>query len=367
MTPNPSRRRFLSLASLATAGTVGLAGCGYRPGGGDVRWEVNVGTGGYQPDDVLAGDDGTLFTVNRSSRGFDWDAEEWGQYADLTAYDATSGRERGEAQTEPVGRPAVGGRTLYVGHEDGGLTAFGADGETRWRAETDGPARGVAASADRVYAVTDGDELVAFAPDDGERLWSADSDDSGGDVALAGTVDGTYVHREATATSTEVTAFAPDGERRWSATLSAGGVGNARPVLVDDTLYVPARGSLFALDREDGDDRWSHSAGSRGSPAVADGAVYLSDGERVSALDAANGEERWRFAPEGWRARVSAPAAAEGVAYVGGRSALYALDGDGGSVRWRVDSGEVRGAPIVVGRTVVVVSRDGYLRGHWRE
>lgn len=369
MTPNPSRRRFLSLAALATAGLGTLAGCGYRPGGGDIRWETGIGTGSYMPDDVLAADDGeTLFTVNRSSRGFDWETEEWGRYGDLAAYDAESGDVRGEEETRPVEGVAVGGRTLYVGHEDGGLAAFGADGEVGWRVETDGVPWELAASADRVYTATDAGEIVAFAADDGDALWTTELDVPEHGVALVASEDGAFVHREDTATSTAVTAFGPDGGKRWHATLADDGIGNEPPVAGSDVLYVPTRGKLFALGLGDGDERWSRSIDvRRGPPAVADDAVVCSDGETLYCVDVADGEERWRFRPEGRWSEVTSPVTAEGVVYVGGNDGLYALDAGDGSVRWRADSEPIEDAPLVVGPTVVVTTDDGYLRGHWRE
>ncbi|USZ66666.1 PQQ-binding-like beta-propeller repeat protein [Halorussus salilacus] len=369
MTPHPSRRRFLSLASLATAGIGALAGCGYRPGGGDVRWEGGIGTGSYLPDDVLAGADGeTVFTVSRSSRDFDWETEEWGQYADLAARDAATGGVRGESQTEPVGAVAVGDGTLYVGHEDGGLSAFAADGEVGWRVETDDVIRELAASGDRVYAATDGGELVAFAADDGDPLWNTELEVSERGVALVASGDGAFAHREDTATSTAVTAFGSDGRERWHATLADDGVGNDPPVAGSDALYVPTRGKLFAVGLGDGEERWSRELDRRrGRPAVTDGAVVSADDETLYAFDPGDGEERWRFRPEGRWPDVTPPGAAEGVVCVGGSDDLHALDAADGSARWRAESEPVEGEPVVVGETVVVATDDGHFRGHWRE
>ncbi|WP_135828238.1 outer membrane protein assembly factor BamB family protein [Halorussus halobius] len=361
-----SRRGLLALA---TAGLAGLAGCGYRPGGGDVRWEIETGTGPYSPDDLLVVGD-RLVTVNRSRRGFDFEAETWGESAEIAAYDAATGRERWAASAPPCGRPAVGDDSLYLGHEDGGVTALDADGSTRWQGSVEGFPRRLAAAGDRLYALTDADDLVALAATEspaasaGDRLWRA-SVAAETTSALAATADGVVV-RDAEAAGTTVRSIRRDGEGRWS-TEVPGAPGDVRPVVADGTVYVPAGDRLTALALGDGTERWSREAGRlRGSPAVGDGAVYYVADRTLSARDAEDGSVLWQFDPSDGRGFSAPPAVAGERVYAAGRDTLYALAAADGSVRWAVEADGADAAPLVVGRTVAVPVEDGVVRGHRR-
>lgn len=369
MTPELSRRRLL--AGALTAASAGLfSGCGYRPGGGDIMWEDGAGTGPFRPDDLLASES-VAFTVNRSVRGFDFEAEEWGESAEIAAYDAASGGPIWEETTPPSGRPAAAGGRLFVGHEEDGIVAFESDGETRWETDVDSFPRTLAAGDGRVYALTETGDLRAFAADDGERLWRAEvgSDDGGaGDGAtLAATPNGVAVHYRRNAVEAAVVAVRRDGERRWTAELRA--VPHGRPVVDGEagTVFVPAEGTLLALSLEDGTERWSENVMGLGSSlAVGNGRVYHVGRRALSARTASGGDRLWGFEPPGRRGVSSPPAVADGQVYVGGDDAVYAISSSDGSVRWQVECERVTDAPRVVGRTVVVMTGDGYVRGHHR-
>jgi len=88
----PTRRRLLAAA--ATAGAGALAGCGYRPGGGDLAWESSIRTNG------LLGPGTTRFAVtadrlfavrNQSGRTYDFETETWRnvENATVSAVDGT--------------------------------------------------------------------------------------------------------------------------------------------------------------------------------------------------------------------------------------------------------------------------------------
>lgn len=388
-----SRRKLLSLAA-AAAGVGTLSGCGYRPGGGDVRWEDSTGTGLYRPDDLLA-TGSTVFTVSRSVRGFDFETEEWGESAEVAAYDADSGGPRWEKKTPPSGQPAASGGRLFVGHEDDGLVALDSGGAVQWEADFDHFPRTVTAGGERVYVLTEAGDLHAFAADDGERLWrtaigagdrkagdeTAGNEGTGtettGDramadhAALAAARNGVVVHyrggTNANPTATEVAAIRGDGERRWTVELQSDLGG--RPVTDSETgiVYVPADRTLFALSLEDGSERWSQGVtGVRDSLAIGDGRLYYVAGRTLYARNARDGDLLWQSEPKGRRGVASPPAVADGKVYVGSHDAVYALAASDRTVDWQVESGSVSGAPQIAGETVVVSTLEGYVRGHYR-
>lgn len=364
--PRLSRRRFLQ-TGLAAAGVTALAGCGYRPGGGDVRWEAGGG-GLHGPDDLLAAD-GTAFAVARSEYGYDWEAEEWGDYSRVTAYDSADGTALWEHEGTPVGRPAADDRTLYLGDEAGTLTALAADGSERWQQSVGGFPRTLAAAGGRVYALTESGDIVAFAAEDGEQAWS-ETVGADGRTALAATGNGVVVRRA----PDDATAFAAryrDGERRWEAQLPAStGRWDGRPVVAHGTAYVFGGRELTALALDDGTKRWSRrTTYPRGRVAAGDGSLFFVSDETLYALGTGDGSTRWRFEPrrrEGY-GLASSPAVADGGVYVGGEDAVVAVSADDGSVRWRARSERVSTRPRVVGETVVVVTNGGSVRGHWRQ
>jgi len=377
-----SRRRFLALA-VAAAGAGPLAGCGYRPGGGDVRWEHGTGTGTYRPDDLLA-TGRTAFTVNRSVRGFDFDAEEWSVSADIAAYDAASGGPTWEETTPPCGRPAASGGRLYVGHEDDGLVAFADDGERLWEIDVGDFPRTVAARDDRVYALTEAGDLHAFAADDGDQSWrttlgaNEETADDGEErtptadrATLTTTRNGVLVHyRDGTSAgggTTEVAVFGTDGDRRWTTELVIEPSGRAAADDETGAVYVPSDRVLHAVSLDDGSERWSQGvAGIKGTPVVADGRLYHVGGGGLYARSPKDGSLLWQVESDGLRGFSSSPAVADGRVYVGAHDAVYAIAAEDGTVVWQVESGRVTDAPRVVAETVVVSTSDGDVRGHWR-
>lgn len=79
---------------------------------------------------------------------------------------------------------------------------------------------------------------------------------------------------------------------RWRAET---GRSVGRPVVTEDTVFVPAEDGLYALRLRDGEQRWRASIAPYGV-AVADGVVYATarDEAAVFAYEADSGEGRWR-------------------------------------------------------------------------
>ncbi len=142
------------------------------------------------------------------------------------------------------------------------------------------------------------------------------------------------------------------------------------PVLEGDTLYVGGYDDRLYAIALDGRDRWNEPLGDRddepgqrgivGGPAVADGLVLIgrSDGY-VYALETEDGSERWRFLTGGkvW----STPAVRDGVAYFGSLDhSVYAVALHDGSQQWKfAASGAVAASPVVYGGRVYVGAFDG--------
>lgn len=159
--------------------------------------------------------------------------------------------------------------------------------------------------------------MYALDPQDGTRLWGVEFDDNvssptaGDERIYFGTRYGTM---EALATDT--------GRREWS--LEIGGDVVSSPALVDGTIYFGAD-AIYAVDAASGEVQWQfdlpeETFWSSSSPAVADGVVYIGSGVlgregRIYALDAEDGTERWH---REFDAPVfTSPAVVDGTLYVG--------------------------------------------------
>lgn len=226
-----------------------------------------------------------------------------------------------------------------------------ADG-TLYVGDTDGPPPGTAGERTVV--------IEALDPGTGERRWSATA-------TTTRESHGTYYHADSLAlagdgepvliqTSNGLCAVGTDGTERWCFDNVGDGQLSYQPVApaVDaETAYVgryrriatdDTEPAFYAVDLEDGSERWRHEFSAWDgrlvySPAVADGVVYLAaydDG--ITALDASDGTELWReSAPVD-----GAPTVANGAVYV--TTADYddeelgarALEADTGEVRWSV-------------------------------
>lgn len=235
---------------------------------------------------------------------------------------------------------------------------------------------------DAVYANSGFDGLFALAPDDGSVRWH----DSTSYKQLAPAVaDDTLAlpHRDgfrAVAADGGFRAFGRTvGYDRWRTDLD---YPESPPTLADGVLvagigtegHSPGGGRVTAIDVGDGTVRWEFPVDTSvwGAPAVADGVVYAAarhDSETrgtVHAIDLDDGAEVWsqalgespRFDP------VDAPVVGEQFVYVPtGTGPLVALERDSGSEAWRVEPPRgVQASPALADDSLYVACLDGTLR-----
>lgn len=319
----PRRRAVLAgVTGLVT----GLAGCGYRRGGGDVRWSMEMPgsvdalhtTGRHvvvavhswgpsyarRPATVqwLDPATGTVEqTLQRSASNTVVDGETLFSVTDTVVRALRDGRELWAWDAvEPVEDFAVGGETVYV--LDSGLTlsAVGIDGTLRWRVRVPETRRryGWVTASDRgVYRSTrigDMATVTAFAPDGTER-WRhtiADPDQTPRIATVGGTLlrwDGGNLRAVSVS----------DGRGRWSGNGVVVGRASA-----SERAYVSYRGTLSAVDAETGVTSWTHDGWDTpydpwGRLRTADGRCYFrlssrgSNAYRLRSLDDSTGDHRW--------------------------------------------------------------------------
>lgn len=351
---NSSRRRFLAAAGLGVASA--LAGCGYRPGGGDLAWESSLAGGGLLGVDdrwILPAGDRLFVLRNRSGRTYDFESETWydAENAAVTALDS-AGDTRLEAETErqAAGPPAVtetsiavpvtGGRVTAIDREAAALdlddSTVDEDGSEaderdpiRWRVDVDAAgADGSTASADdstdddlsasadavrasdRLVAAVVGDDVVVLDAETGDRAfalseaWPDGSDVGslavtpdrvavdGGDVWVAGA--GVGPDGGSGADGTVLARFDPTGERRVARSLS---VEVDWLAVIGGTLVAGDSNERITGYRRDLDRRFALSvsiSSSRPRPISRDGGrFYYSAGGTMRAIDAVAGEIVW--------------------------------------------------------------------------
>ncbi len=205
------------------------------------------------------------------------------------------------------GGVAVGDGRLYVTTGYGIIAALDAvSGREIWRDNFIIPFRGAPSYVDgRVFAVTQDNQLVAYAAEDGAFLWDhvgiAESAGIMGTAAPA-IVGDTVV---AAFSSGEVVAFrAENGRVAWSDTLSRSGRITALAALSDvDGDPVIDRGTVFAIshagrmaaiDFASGSRLWENNLGGIATPWVAGDFIYVvtADSEVVCIMRR-DGRVRW--------------------------------------------------------------------------
>lgn len=138
-------------------------------------------------------------------------------------------------------------------------------------------------------------------------------------------------------TSGSVTALdRSNGQKRWS--FSTGGEILGGPAWTGSHFaFGSGDGNVYAIDRE-GRQAWQYSAGIPvyAPPLVVDEVVYIGDNSgRMHALDAATGKAKWVFSRAEFAIEAQACAWRDMVVFGAWDGNLYALDRDTGVLRWK--------------------------------
>lgn len=240
---------------------------------------------------------------------------------------------------------------LYVGNEQGLLSAVDASGSIRWKFPTDKPIRGQpAVIGESVYVTSDSGFLYRLDKRTGVEQWRARID-AGSPARIppdqeksrwdryGSSVVADAQHLYVASRDKNLYALDPvNGREIWR--VAAGDMMTATPAVYRDLVVFAAfDGKVQAVSARDGKLRWTYDA----KLAVAGDLVVSGDrvllGSRtyeLIALDASNGKEQWRRYY--WFSWIeSPPVVREGVVYTGSSDAVnvYAIDAANGSLRWK--------------------------------
>jgi len=236
----------------------------------------------------------------------------------------------------------------------------------RWRRDVEAaPARALAAG--RILLVTNrkGD-VHAFALPEGRRR---------GVLDVGRDLTGTPTHRESLllvpVALGNASVVAYDLYRRRTVWRSSGDGVEAGLTLEGDVVYVAERwGRVYALDVEDGRERWTQEPettgldGVRARPVRAGELLVVADKRgRVVALEARTGRLRWRRQLPPVYADLAVAAGRVLVPTTRGR--LVALEAASGATAWTLalpDTSVHLTTPVVAGSTVYVAGGDGVVR-----
>jgi len=372
MTDAPSRREWLAAVGAAT--TAAAAGCSSLSAPTDDA-DADLDPGGTTEQTIPAG-----------VAQFRGSLERWGYYPGETVPDAVETAWRipevntGEhSAAKASATPLPDGGVVLPG-DTGELLAITADGEVRWRGETDTEGRGIhgtpAVADGRAYVGAYDGVCYAFALDSGELEWSTELGGSIGSSPLY--YDGVlYVSVEfptpegrmfaVDAATGDVTWAEPD-HRPTDHPHSSPAVSLAAGRMVcgsnDGYCYCWSFPDLkfqwrFATDPPDTND-----GEIKGPVATYDGAAFFGSWDSsVYRVDLITGEADWRF--ETGDLSMTGPAIdpERDVVYMGSHDDhLYALDAATGDVEWRFRTGRpLTGCATTTGDRVLTGSKDGTL------
>ena len=295
----------------------------------------------------------------------------------ITAWNATTGVMLWSFTTSNAVRssPAVANGIVYVSSADWSpntnLYALdAATGHEVWNYSIWGEGSSPAVVDGVLYITELGGNVYALNAANGELLWTDATYLMGmgsSPAVVNGSVNGTVFITGGSFNPDSTTVFAlkaKDGTMRWQQTYD--GHTQSTPAVSGGILFLTRGYNLTALDPKDGTILWSNvtdtdpTATILSSPAVAGSRVYVGSNDgNIYALDAATGIKLWNFTTGD--AIWSSPAVADGVVYVGSNDDnVYALDAATGAKLWNYTTGgHVESCPVIDNGTVYVGSDDG--------
>jgi eukaryotic-like serine/threonine-protein kinase len=258
--------------------------------------------------------------------------------------------ETGAAVWAGIERDALSG-LLFVGNENGVLTAIDAGGKVRWKVETGKPIRAQPkVLGAHVYVASDSGFLYKLNRDTGAEVWRARVD-HGSEPRIPTNQEKTRWDRYGSSVvsdgkrlfiaSRDKNLYALDvrsGAELWRVT--AGDIMTATPALHrDSVIFAAFDGKVQALSATDGKPRWTYDSrlAVAGDLTVAGDRVLLgSRSYDLIALDAGSGKELWKTYY--WFSWIeSPPVVRDRVVYTGSSDAtkVYAVDFATGAMRWK--------------------------------
>ena len=295
---------------------------------------------------------------------------------------------RDQAGDASGGGLTVAGGTLYVTTGFGEISALdAATGGTRWVQDLDAPALAPATvRGDLVYLVSRDSTAWALEAGNGRIAWQqagAPSTANFGGGAAPAVRDDVVVFPFP---SGEVLATYPlGGIPRWQTFVTGERLGSAAslvtdiagdPVIVGDRVYIGNFGGrTVAIDLQSGERIWTADEGAISPVWPVGNAVFLlNDLNQLVRLDAGSGNPVWRvdlprFADETRTRRQNRVYTHYGPVLAGGRLVVASSDGvlrsfdpaSGALVGQEALPGGAASAPVVAGRTLYVVSKNGQL------
>jgi eukaryotic-like serine/threonine-protein kinase len=201
----------------------------------------------------------------------------------------------------------VGG-TVVVGADDGTVTAVDLDGKERWSQDVgDHVLAPMAATDDLVFASVRPESrgpatLVALHTNDGSQAWRYEPPgtvlDLGGPSVATDTSGDSSVYVVGSDASVRALSAA-DGSQRWAAPLYSPTDGSPPALTADSVVVTDQSGTVYALDRATGTERWRFATNrsSIAAPMVTAASVIqpAADGT-LSAISLTSGHLVWHGA-----------------------------------------------------------------------
>ncbi len=211
---------------------------------------------------------------------------------DLLAIDATTGDidwradTGGERLTTPAATPDG---VVFTNRVDGVVSAFDADGERRWRYETETETRSPTVADDTVFVATSPDpgrrgRLLALNRSDGSVRWDVDTPSPKRGTSPVVHGDTVYLGCSGRDHGTLVALDRTDGAERWSFTDENSTV--YEPAVTDDAVYAGSNDDhIYAFSR-DGTPRWQIETNSTvGTVVAGERGLYAANNERVFGIE----------------------------------------------------------------------------------
>jgi len=267
--------------------------------------------------------------------------------------------------------PVLEGQVLFVSVHSSALEALNAhSGQVYWMFETHEKIQAPPLAVGNRVLLVSRTTLWALNATDGRLIWKFQHGTSAWPTTGSPTVGGNSVYVGLGSGTLFWALNLVDGHMLWS--FDTGDRITSTALLAGDTVYVATwHGNIFALNRANGNKRWSYSLnanqnqtvvdGVGGSMALANGHLYVGDYRgSVLSLDAAKGLVLWRYATG---AQILAtPIVAAGRVYVGSSDGyFYALDTHSGRPAWRYQTGEVRSSASLASNHLYVGSLNGMM------